>query len=61
MMSDWYAEDIDNDFYREEDVQCPTCEGTGQVNPLTQGLPKDFICFGTTECPCCDGTGSFYY
>lgn len=34
---------------------CPTCKGTGTVNPLT--CPDDFFCAGTTDCPHCDGTG----
>lgn len=36
-------------------LDCPTCKGTGTVNPLT--APADFFCASTTDCPHCDGTG----
>lgn len=39
----------------EGDFACPTCKGSGTVNPLT--APADFFCAGTTDCPHCDGTG----
>lgn len=39
----------------EETPACPTCKGSGHVNPLT--APKGFLCIGTTECPDCDGSG----
>ncbi|WP_367575717.1 zinc finger domain-containing protein [Pelagibius litoralis] len=39
----------------DEDISCPTCKGSGYVNPLT--APKGFFCVSTTECPHCDGTG----
>lgn len=34
---------------------CPTCRGSGTVNPLT--APKGFFCVATTDCPHCEGSG----
>jgi DnaJ-class molecular chaperone len=35
--------------------ECPTCRGSGTVNPLT--APQGHFCVGTTDCPTCDGFG----
>lgn len=35
--------------------RCPTCEGSGSVNPLT--APKGHFVAGAADCPHCDGTG----
>lgn len=50
-----YREDFE--FEPEEDDldACPTCRGSGVVNPLT--APPGFFTAVTTECPHCDGTG----
>lgn len=37
--------------------ECPTCHGTGLVNPLSRVRAKDFFCVATTDCPDCDGSG----
>lgn len=39
---------------RPEDI-CPTCKGSGTINPLT--APPGFFCAVPTTCPDCDGTG----
>lgn len=39
----------------DDDFKCPTCKGTGTVNPLT--APKGFFCVSSTDCPHCDGLG----
>lgn len=39
----------------EEWPACPTCQGSGMVNPLT--APEGFLCLSTTECPSCEGSG----
>lgn len=55
--------DVADDYYdaemceNDKDDECPTCHGSGLVNPLTRVRAKDFLCFGTTDCPDCDGTG----
>lgn len=49
--------DIDCPAAGDDSDRCPTCKGTGYVNPLT--APADFFCVGTTDCPHCDGTGRF--
>lgn len=36
-------------------LPCPTCRGSGTVNPLT--APSWYFCAVTTTCPACDGTG----
>lgn len=52
--------ELPDEFYdRDDDGEdwppCPTCKGSGTVNPLT--APQGFVCFVVTECPTCDGTG----
>lgn len=37
-------------------AKCPTCCGSGTVNPLT--APSNFVCIGTTPCPTCEGFGA---
>jgi len=49
-MTDLDELDDDYDF-----VPCPTCRGSGFVNPLT--CPPSMFCVGTTECPSCEGSG----
>ena len=34
---------------------CPTCQGSGRVNPLT--APKGTLCLAAMDCPHCDGKG----
>ncbi len=51
--TEWDGEDSEEVDWDE----CPTCRGSGTVNPLT--APSDFFCAGTTACPHCDGTGRF--
>ena len=47
------------DFDEDQDlIQCPSCRGTGYVNPLT--APSGFFCATTTQCPTCDGTGEVF-
>lgn len=46
------AGEPDHDF---EPIPCPTCKGSGTVNPLT--APNWYFCIGTTTCPACEGTG----
>ena len=48
-MSDYADEDFDDEA--DDAFECPTCRGTGYVNPLTPNLPDDFLCLSTTECP----------
>lgn len=48
-------DDCDDWCDDEEWPECPTCRGSGFVNPLT--APPTFFCVGTTECPTCEGTG----
>jgi DnaJ-class molecular chaperone len=51
---DYYDDGYDDDH---EWRDCPTCKGRGTVNPLTTGLPEDFLCLSTTTCPRCEGSG----
>ncbi|QPC43984.1 DnaJ domain-containing protein [Kaustia mangrovi] len=39
----------------DDDARCPTCEGSGRINPLT--APKGHFVAGAADCPHCDGTG----
>lgn len=42
--------------FDDEPADCPTCHGTGIVNPLTNPDWAPFIAsYGT--CPSCDGSG----
>lgn len=52
-------EDNDYDPYwdDQECPECPTCKGTGFVNPLIAPKREDFLCLGTTTCPDCEGSG----
>lgn len=36
---------------------CPTCQGSGRVNPLT--APKGSLCVAAMDCPDCDGKGQY--
>lgn len=49
-------DEIDDPPFGDDDAfTCPTCNGSGTVNPLT--APPGFFCAGTTDCPSCDGLG----
>lgn len=51
-------DDFDLDEAQDDDFdECPTCKGSGWVNPLT--APAGFFTATTTTCPHCDGTGRF--
>ncbi len=39
----------------ETQFHCPTCKGTGLINPLTD--QNAVLCLSTMDCPHCDGTG----
>jgi DnaJ-class molecular chaperone len=50
------------DEYMEPDpelapIPCPTCKGSGVVNPLT--APSWYFCVAATTCPACDGSGEW--
>lgn len=55
-MGDWADEPQWDEFDDELSNPCPTCMGTGTVNPLTNPSWAPFVAsFG--YCPVCDGTG----
>lgn len=55
-MDDLERRDMEQDEEYEAPYEaCPTCKGSGVINPLT--APAGWVVFVTTSCPMCDGTG----
>lgn len=51
---EYYDHEMDEDD--KADI-CPSCHGSGYVNPLSKVRTPEFFCVSTTDCPDCDGTG----
>ncbi len=54
-LDEWCISNRDCFIQQDQWPTCPTCNGSGTVNPLT--APAGFFCVSTAECPTCEGSG----